>query len=163
MAVSQPQGEVDELIVCDPRRNRLISDDGDKADAIDAGKLAELLRGRHPRAVYHSENDQQVWLKQWVSLYHDRVREEVRQINKSRARCRMHGLRPPRGALDRCLAASCAMTVPTTHKDPRGRRSLSSRPRTTGRQSARRNGRWKRTGSMRMPFGAPTGEMKGYC
>ena len=38
-------------------------------------------------------------LKQWVSLYHDRVRDAVRQINKIRARCRMHGLRPPRGAL----------------------------------------------------------------
>jgi len=91
--------DVAELIVCDPRRNRLISDDGDKADPIDAGKLAELLRGRHLRAVYHSDNDQQVWLKQWVSLYHDRVRDAVRQINKIRARCRMHGLRPPRGAL----------------------------------------------------------------
>ena len=91
--------DVTELVVCDPRRNRLISDDGDKADPIDAGKLAELLRGRHLRAVYHSDNDEQVWLKQWVSLYHDRVREAVRQINKIRARCRMHGLRPPRGGL----------------------------------------------------------------
>jgi transposase len=91
--------DVTELIVCDPRRNRLITDDGDKADPIDAGKLAELLRGRHLRAVYHSDNDQQVRLKEWVSLYHDRVRESVRQINKIRARCRMHGLRAPRGAL----------------------------------------------------------------
>lgn len=91
--------DVDELIVCDPRRNRLITDDGDKADPIDAGKLAELLRGRHLRAVYHSDDDQQVLLKQWVSLYHDRVREAVRQINKIRARCRMHGMRPPRGAV----------------------------------------------------------------
>jgi transposase len=93
------RGDVDELIVCDPRRNRLITDDGDKADAIDAGKLAELLRGRHLRAVYHSDDDQQVLLKEWVSLYHDRVRDAVRQVNKIRARCRMHGMRPPRGAL----------------------------------------------------------------
>ena len=90
---------VDELVVCDPRRNRLITDDGDKADEIDAGKLAELLRGRHLRAVYHSDDDGQVLLKQWVALYHDRVHDAVRQINKIRARCRMHGLRPPRGAL----------------------------------------------------------------
>jgi len=91
--------DVDELVVCDPRRNRLITDDGDKADPIDAGKLAELLRGRHLRAVYHSDDDQQVLLKQWVSMYHDRVGDAVRQINKIRARCRMHGIRPPRGAL----------------------------------------------------------------
>jgi transposase len=90
---------VTELIVCDPRRNRLIADDGDKTDPIDAGKLAELLRGRHLRAVYHGDNDRQVLLKQWVSLYHDRVRDAVRQVNKIRARCRMHGLRAPRGAL----------------------------------------------------------------
>ncbi len=91
--------DVTELIVCDPRRNRLITDDGDKADPIDAEKLAELLRGRHLRAVYHSDDDGQVLLKEWVSLYHDRVRDAVRQVNKIRARCRMYGLRPPRGAL----------------------------------------------------------------
>lgn len=93
------KGDVDELIVCDPHRNRLITDDGDKTDPIDAGKLAELLRGRHLRAVYHSDDDQHVLLKEWVSLYHDRVHDAVRQINKIRARCRMHGMRPPRGAL----------------------------------------------------------------
>ena len=38
-------------------------------------------------------------LKQWVGLYHDRVKEAVRQVNKIRARCRMYGLRPPRGLL----------------------------------------------------------------
>ena len=36
---------VDELVVCDPRRNKLIACDGDKDDPIDAGKLAELQRG----------------------------------------------------------------------------------------------------------------------
>jgi len=90
---------VTELIVCDPRRNRLITHDGDKSDAIDAGKLAELLRGRHLRSVYHSDDDGRVQLKEWVSLYHDRVHDAVRQVNKIRARCRMHGLRPGRGAL----------------------------------------------------------------
>ncbi len=32
--------DVHELIVCDPRRSRLITDDGEKTDPIDAGKLA---------------------------------------------------------------------------------------------------------------------------
>ena len=90
---------VDELVVCDPRRNKLISCDGDKDDPIDAGKLAELHRGGYLRAVYHSDSAERVLLKQWVGLYHDRVKDAVRQVNKIRARCRMHGLRAPRGFL----------------------------------------------------------------
>jgi transposase len=76
---------VDEIVVCDPRRNRLISEDGDKDDPIDAGKLAELLRGNFLRAVHHGDSAERVELKQWVGLYHDRVREAVRQANKIRA------------------------------------------------------------------------------
>jgi transposase len=90
---------VDELVVCDPRRNALIDCDGDKDDRIDARKLATLLRGGFLRGVYHSDNDQHVLLKQWVGLYCDRVKDAVRQINKIRALCWRHGLRPLRGAL----------------------------------------------------------------
>jgi hypothetical protein len=36
-----------------------------------------------------------VALREAVALYHDRVRELVRQGHKLRARCRQHGLRPP--------------------------------------------------------------------
>jgi hypothetical protein len=89
---------VDELVVCDPRRNALLQD-GDKDDRIDACKLAELFRGGHLRGVYHSENDRHVLLKQWVGLYCDRVRDAVRQVNKVRALCLRHGLRPARRAL----------------------------------------------------------------
>jgi len=74
---------VDELVVCDPRRNALIDCDGDKDDRIDARKLATLLRGGFLRGVYHSDNDQHVLLKQWVGLYCDRVKDAVRQINKT--------------------------------------------------------------------------------
>lgn len=90
---------VDQLIVCDPRRNKLIACDGDKNDSIDAGKLAGLLRGGYLREVHQSEDIGRVVLKQWVSLYHDKVREAVRQINKIRGRCRMYGVRIPRRAL----------------------------------------------------------------
>jgi transposase len=86
---------VDEVIVSDPRRNKLISDDGDKDDPIDAAKQAELLRGGFLRAVYHSEDLQRVELKQWVGLYHDRVRDATRQINKIRGRGRMYGVAIP--------------------------------------------------------------------
>ena len=86
---------VERIVVCDPRRNKLISDDGDKSDDIDAAKLAELLAGGYLREVYHSDDEDRVLLKQWVSLYHDRVRDAVRQANKIRARCLMYGTRMP--------------------------------------------------------------------
>lgn len=88
--------KVDEMIVCDPRRNKLIDSDGDKDDKIDAAKLACLLRGNFLRSVYHSDDEGRTELKQWVSLYHDRVRDAVRNINKIRSRCRMHGISIPR-------------------------------------------------------------------
>ncbi len=91
--------QVDRMVVCDPRRNRLISQDGDKSNPIDAEKLSELLAGNHLRPVYHSDQEDRVVFKEWVSLYDDRVRDGVRQINKIRGRCRMHGVWPPRGAL----------------------------------------------------------------
>ena len=91
--------KVDKFISSDPRRNKLISSDGDSDDRIDATKLAFLLRGNYLRTVYHSEDDQRAQLKHWVALYHDRVRDAVRNINKIRARCRMHGVQIPRSVL----------------------------------------------------------------
>jgi len=88
--------KVDELIICDPRRNKLIDSDGDKDDKIDAAKLACLLRGNFLRPVYHSDDAGRTELKHWVGLYHDRVRDAVRNINKIRSRCRMHGVSIPR-------------------------------------------------------------------
>ena len=92
---------VDEVLVCDPRRNRLIVDDGDKDDPIDAGKLAILRRGDFLRAVHHSASVERVELKQWVGLYHDRVREAVRQVNKIRAAGRRYLVRIPGRVLRR--------------------------------------------------------------
>lgn len=86
----------EQVIVCDPRRNKLIASDGDSDDHIDAAKLASLLRGKYLRSVYHSDDDNRALLKEWVNLYHDRVHDAVRMINKIRARCRMNGLSIPR-------------------------------------------------------------------
>lgn len=91
--------QVDRFVVADPRRNKLISSDGDHDDRIDSAKLAMLLAGGYLREVYHSDDDRRVELKHWVSLYHDRVRDAVRNINKIRARCRMHGVTIPRRVL----------------------------------------------------------------
>jgi len=88
--------EVDKLIVSEPRRNKLITSEGDKDDKIDADKLAALLRGNFLKAVHHTGDDHRAHLKHWINLYHDRVRDAVRDINKIRACCRMHGVRIPR-------------------------------------------------------------------
>jgi transposase len=45
---------VEELVVCNPRKNALLKS-GNKGDAIDARKLAELLRAGMLSAVYHGE------------------------------------------------------------------------------------------------------------
>lgn len=86
---------VEQIVVCDPRRNKLICCDGDADDSIDAGKLAALLRGGYLRAVHHTDDQDRAEFKQSVHLYHDRVRDAVRMINKIRARCRMYGLTIP--------------------------------------------------------------------
>jgi len=88
--------KVDEFIVSDPRRNKLITSDGDKDDKIDAAKLAVLLRGEFLKPVHHTDDSDRAHLKHWVNLYHDRVRDAVRHINKIRACCRMHGAAIPR-------------------------------------------------------------------
>ena len=88
--------KVDKLVVSEPRRNKLITCEGDKDDKIDSGKLAVLLRGNYLKAVHHTCDSHRAHLKHWVNLYHDRVRDAVRDINKIRACCRMHGVRIPR-------------------------------------------------------------------
>lgn len=83
---------VEELVVCEPRRNRLIAKDGDKDDDIDAEKLAQLFRGGYLKAVHHGESLDRALLKQHVGFYHHRVRERVRQGNQLVAELRRHGV-----------------------------------------------------------------------
>jgi transposase len=90
---------VDRFVVCDPRRNRMIYDDGEKTDSLDAAELARLCRAGLLREVYHTDDEGRLALKETVALYHDRVRDAVRQINKLRAAAREHGLRIPSKAL----------------------------------------------------------------
>lgn len=83
---------VSELVVCEPRRNHWIARDGDKDDPIDARKLADLYRGGYLKAVHQPGSLKRSLLKQQVSLYHDRVRERVRQGNQLVALFRRHGV-----------------------------------------------------------------------
>jgi len=88
--------EVETFVVSEPRRNKLITSEGDKDDKIDADKLAALVRGNFLKAVHHTGDDHRAHMKHWINLYHDRIRDGVRDINKIRACCRMHGVRIPR-------------------------------------------------------------------
>lgn len=83
---------VDELVVCDPRRNALIAKDSDKDDPLDALKLAQLFRGGYLKPVHQAATEERALLKQHVALYHDRVRDRVRQGHQIIAQLRRHGV-----------------------------------------------------------------------
>lgn len=80
------------VIVCDPRRNALIAKAGDKDDPIDAEKLAQLARGGYLQPVHHPESFERMVFKRLVALYHDRVRNRVRQANRIMAQFRQYGV-----------------------------------------------------------------------
>lgn len=76
-------GYVNKLVVCDPRRNRLLKE-GAKTDKIDAVKLVQLLRGGLLKEVYHSF-DENIKLRNIVSGYDDIVKAGVRLKNQKKA------------------------------------------------------------------------------
>jgi transposase len=82
----------DEVVVCDPRRNALIAKESDKDDPIDAEKLGQLYRGGFVRSVHHAESFERAVFKQLVALYHDRVRNRTRLVNRILAQLRQHGV-----------------------------------------------------------------------
>jgi hypothetical protein len=86
------RAHVDELVVCEPRRNHWIARDGDKDDPIDSLKLAELFRGGDLKPVHQAGSLERSLLEQQVLLSHDRVRERVRQGNQLVGLCRRHGV-----------------------------------------------------------------------
>jgi transposase len=83
---------VDELIVCDPRRNALVAKEGDKDDPIDARKLARLLFSKFIKPVHQAQTQERAILKQHVAFYHDHVRDRVRQGHQLIAQLRRHGV-----------------------------------------------------------------------
>jgi transposase len=80
------------VLVCDPRRNHLIAKGSDKDDPIDAEKLAHLARGGFIKPVHHPESLARMVFKRRVALYHDRVRNRVRQANRLMAQFRQLGV-----------------------------------------------------------------------
>ena len=79
----------DEIIVCDPYHNFLLSS-GPKNDRIDAGKLLELLRGGLLKPVFHSA-DVFMEYRKLISTYDDVVKTGVRWKNRHSAILRAQG------------------------------------------------------------------------
>lgn len=82
----------DAVISCDPRRNALIAKESDKDDPIDSEKLGRLYRGGFVRKVHHAETAERAVFKELTGLYHDRVRNRVRQANRIIGQFRRHGV-----------------------------------------------------------------------
>lgn len=69
---------VQQLIVCDARRNRLISHDANKHDRRDAFALARLLRLNEYRPVWQPTDDQRVLFKRAAQAYENSVLRQTR-------------------------------------------------------------------------------------
>src|SRR5262250_1606030 len=87
------RGYVKEVIVCDPRRNKLLGE-GSKADKLDARKLAELLRAGLLRAVYHGHETTRK-LKELVRAYETLSVDTMRTMFRIKAIYRGRGIRTP--------------------------------------------------------------------
>ena len=81
---------VDSVIVCDPRRNKLIGA-GNKSDDEDAEILARLLRMGEVKAVYNGNHEQQQ-LKELCRTYENLVADSTRVKNRLKAIYRARGL-----------------------------------------------------------------------
>jgi transposase len=84
------QPHVQELVVCDPRRNAFLKE-GNKSDKIDARKLADLLRGGYLRSVYHGENGLRT-LKELARGYLTISKDLTRVMNRVKALYRSWGI-----------------------------------------------------------------------
>ena len=80
---------VDKVLICDPHRNKLLSE-GAKTDKIDASKLVQLLKAGLLKEVYHSA-DRFIHLRRLVSGYEDLVNAGVRLQNQRYALLRACG------------------------------------------------------------------------
>ncbi len=99
------RGCADRIIVCDPYRNRLLSD-GPKTDKIDAGKLCVLLRSGLLKEVFHRD-DELYQLRRLVSAYEDVVKAGVRSMNQRAALLEAQGISQCSGDVSLSFAVAC--------------------------------------------------------
>lgn len=80
---------VDEILICDPYRNHLLSE-GAKTDELDAIKLVQLLKANLLKPVFHSAGNY-IDLRKLVSGYEDVVKAGVRLKNQRSSLFRAQG------------------------------------------------------------------------
>jgi transposase len=82
--------QVQEVLVCNPRRNALLKE-GSKSDKADARKLADLLRTGMLRPVYHGENGVRT-LRELARSYQTISKDLTRVMNRLKALYRGWGI-----------------------------------------------------------------------
>lgn len=81
---------VERVIVCNPRRNKLL-EEGNKGDRIDGRKLADLLRTGMLKEVYHERSGSRL-LKELVGFYVSIVSDTTRVMSRLKAVYRSRGI-----------------------------------------------------------------------
>lgn len=83
---------VDDLVVCDPKHNALISRSGNKGDSADAFKLCRLLRLGELTPVYHADQGHRVDFKIAVQQYLAFRRDHARLKSQIKAKYQQAGV-----------------------------------------------------------------------
>jgi transposase len=84
------QPHVAELVVCNPRRNKLL-EEGNKGDVVDVQKLSQLFRAGLLQPVYHGDHGTRA-LKELAQNYESLVGDRVRVKNRLKAIYRGRGI-----------------------------------------------------------------------
>jgi transposase len=85
-------GYGEKLVITDPKKNHWIGSSGQKDDALDALKLAQLGRGGYIKEIYHPVGERRQF-KELMLAYHDTVQSKTRIKNKIKAKFRQNGLK----------------------------------------------------------------------
>jgi transposase len=81
----------EKLVITDAKKNHWIGSSGQKDDAIDALKLAQLARGGYIKEVHHPVGQRRRF-RELMIAYHDAVRSTTRIKNKIKAKFRQNGI-----------------------------------------------------------------------
>ena len=81
----------EKLVITDAKKNHWIGSSGQKDDAIDALKLAQLARGGYIKEINHPVGQRRRF-RELMIAYHDTVRSTTRIKNKIKAKFRQNGI-----------------------------------------------------------------------
>jgi transposase len=81
----------EKLVITNPKENHWIGSSGQKNDAIDALKLAQLARGGYIKEIHHPVGERRRF-RELMEAYHDTVRMTTRLKNKIKAKFRQNGI-----------------------------------------------------------------------